>query len=135
MIDIEGGCFCGDIRFRASIDETRVGLCHCRDCQIFSGSAFRTAASAAPEDFVFTRGEPRIYTKTSDRGTKRHLAFCGTCGTHICALPDSDLQRVTIRLSSCDGFEQLTPAAEIFCQSRVAWLEPVAGARQFDTMP
>jgi hypothetical protein len=39
---IEGGCHCGSIRFEAEVDPATVVICHCTDCQTFSGSASRT---------------------------------------------------------------------------------------------
>ena len=40
MPTITGGCLCGKIRYRADAEPAFVGLCHCRDCQKFTGSAF-----------------------------------------------------------------------------------------------
>ena len=137
MIEVEGGCLCGEVRFRTTIDEKRIGICHCRDCQILGGSAYRVTATADQDEFEFLQGEPSIYVKTSDRGTKRHLAFCPTCGTQVAALPDpaSDLQTVSVRVSTCKEFAKLKPAGEVFCRSRVNWLEPIEGLVQFETMP
>lgn len=137
MIDVEGSCLCGEVQFSATIDQNRIGICHCRDCQIVGGSAYRVTGTASPEEFEFTQGKPSIYIKTSDRGTKRHMAFCPTCGTHVAALPDaaSDLQMVSVRVSCCDEFAQLKPVGEVFCSSRVEWLEPIAGIVQFEKMP
>ena len=45
---IEGGCHCGGIRFEAEVDPAAVVICHCTDCQTFSGSAFRTVALTKP---------------------------------------------------------------------------------------
>ena len=36
----EGGCACGQLRFRARGEPLRVGLCHCMTCRNESGSAF-----------------------------------------------------------------------------------------------
>lgn len=136
-MEITGQCFCGEIAYRATIDPNRVGLCHCRDCQISSGSAFRVVAAVDPENFAFTNGSPRTFTKVSDRGFKRHLTFCGTCGTQLCAVPDpdSDLQSVSVRLATCDQFAELRPSGEVFCSSRVDWLSPLEGTKQFERMP
>ena len=35
---ITGACHYGAISYEAEIDPATVGLCHCTDCQIFSGS-------------------------------------------------------------------------------------------------
>ena len=40
MARIEGGCLCGKVRYSASGDPAFVGVCHCRDCQKWTGSAF-----------------------------------------------------------------------------------------------
>ena len=137
MLEIEGACLCGEVTYRAWIDEGRVGICHCRDCQILGGSAYRVTASAKLEEFVFTKGEPRTYTKTSARGTHRLMAFCPNCGTQMAGLPhpDSDLQTVSVRVSTSDDFVRLKPVAEVFCHSRVDWLDPMEGLLQIEAMP
>lgn len=136
-MEVTGKCFCGEVQFKARFDKKWFGICHCTDCQTFSGSAFRITAPARSEDFEFTSGTPTIFTKITERGTKRHMAFCPTCGTHVCALPDpeSDIQSVSVRASLCDGFGEWKPVAEAFCSSRRAWLKPIEGAKQYETMP
>ncbi|MEM8563689.1 MAG: GFA family protein [Pseudomonadota bacterium] len=133
-----GACFCGDITYRATINADFIGVCHCRDCQIFGGSAFRMVALAKPEDFKITHGEPKYFDKTSASGNTRRMVFCGQCGTHLCSLPPEpmgDDSFVSIRISTCDDFASLAPIAEIYCESRVAWLTPMQGTLQFERMP
>lgn len=135
-MDITGQCFCGAIHYEASVDPGRIGICHCRDCQIFSGSAFRTAAVVARGDLRFTRGTPRTFEKTSERGTVRDMAFCGVCGTHLCSLPPGDEDGfVSLRIASSHQFDRLRPVIEIFCDARVAWLAPLEGTFQAPKMP
>lgn len=38
---VDGSCHCGSIRFSADIAPGKVMVCHCSDCQKFTGSAFR----------------------------------------------------------------------------------------------
>ena len=137
-MEISGACFCGSIQYEASIDAGRIGMCHCRDCQIFSGSAFRMSGIVDPESFKFTKGHPKQFEKLAGSGKKRSMAFCGECGTHLCSLPDetgADAGFVSIRLATSDQFSQLTPKFEIFCDSRVDWLSDVDGATQIARMP
>jgi len=42
-----GGCFCGDVRYRAEADPFRVVHCHCGTCRRLSGAAFLTGAGIA----------------------------------------------------------------------------------------
>jgi len=37
---IEGGCLCGKVRYSADVEPTFVGVCHCKNCQKGTGSAF-----------------------------------------------------------------------------------------------
>ena len=137
-MEITGGCFCQAVRYEAIIDHGRVGVCHCRDCQIFSGSAFRTAGFVAPEDFAFSMGEPKYFVKTGDSGKIRRMAFCDQCGTHLCSMPsEGDMQSgyISLRISSSDQFDQVKPTAELYCASRVSWLKPMEGTVEFQGMP
>ena len=134
---ISGCCFCGEIEYVAEIDENRVGICHCRDCQIFSGSAFRTVGVARRDKFSFTKGAPRYFDKTADTGRIRRMAFGSTCGTHLASLPEDMTQEgalVSVRVANSDAFGQLTPTGEVFCDSRVPLLKPIDGARQYPRM-
>lgn len=40
---ITGGCHCGAIRYEAEVDPATAGICHCTDCQVLSGTAFRVS--------------------------------------------------------------------------------------------
>jgi len=132
-----GSCFCGEIEYRVEIEGARIDICHCRDCQIFSGSAFRTSCMVPSSSFHFVRGTPNTFDKTAESGQVRRMAFCGTCGTHLCSMSPLGAQDgyVSVRISTSRQFDQLRPAGELFCSSRVAWLPPLEGMRQFPGMP
>lgn len=40
MTNVTGGCLCGKVRFTASGEPDRVGLCHCLDCRKHHGALF-----------------------------------------------------------------------------------------------
>ena len=64
-MQISGSCFCGEVEYEAELDEGMVGICHCRDCQVFSGSAFRLSGIVPPDRFRFTRGTPKHFSSSS----------------------------------------------------------------------
>lgn len=133
-----GGCYCGAITWAARIDPKRVGICHCRDCQIFSGSAFRLAAPVAPGDFEITTGTPRTFEKTAASGKVRRMLFCGDCGTHLCSVPPDDKAPgafVSVRAATSNDFAELAVAGELWCQSRLPWMPEIAGTLKFDREP
>ena len=76
---IPGGCACGQIRYELKSQPYDAGWCHCRTCQLNSGSPAMVFASVPPQDFVFTKGADKLRTfKSSSFG---HRTFCGECGT------------------------------------------------------
>ena len=135
---VTGGCFCDAIKYRAEVDENFVGVCHCRDCQIFAGSAFRMSSMVQPGSFEFTEGAPRFFDKKADSGKVRRMAFCGECGTHLSSMPidpDEEGGFVSLRLATSNEFRDLPPKFELFCDSRVDWLEPLKDVMQVPRMP
>lgn len=120
---VDGSCHCGAVQFEAEIDPKRVGLCHCTDCQIFSGSAFRTAVQVREDDFRLLTGQPALYEKTAESGTLRRLAFCDRCGTHLYGMePSAEHTRYSVRVGTLKQRAQLRPIAQIWCRSEVPWL-------------
>ena len=44
---IEGGCLCGKVRYSADAEPAFVGVCHCKNCQKGTGTAFAMVVAAA----------------------------------------------------------------------------------------
>ena len=44
---IEGGCLCGKVRYSADAEPAFVGVCHCKNCQKGTGTAFSIVVAAA----------------------------------------------------------------------------------------
>src|SRR5262245_53808696 len=68
---VDGGCHCGHIRFEADVDPETAGICHCTDCQALSGSAYRPNVRTVRGGFKLLAGQPKLYIKTAESGTKR----------------------------------------------------------------
>lgn len=142
---INGGCHCGNIQYKAEIDENKVILCHCTDCQQMSGAPFRGIVVTTGDKFSLT-GNLKAYIKeTANSGNPRTQSFCPECGTHIYATSveklgidepvDRSKKMYNVRLGTVQQKDKLKPTMEIWCDSREAWLEPVEGTKQFATGP
>jgi hypothetical protein len=123
---VDGGCHCGAIRYKAEVDPASVGVCHCTDCQRFSGSPWRASVRAKAEDVHLT-GEPKVYVKTADSGTRRGQAFCGTCGSPLYAFTPDDPQTFNLRLGSVNQRAELPPHVQIWCDSALPWAQDIGG--------
>jgi len=53
---VEGKCHCGQITYEAIVDPEKVTVCHCTDCQMLSGSAYRASAIDAPTTYSLRVG-------------------------------------------------------------------------------
>jgi len=120
---ITGACHCRAVRYEADVDPATAGLCHCSDCQVLSGTAFRVSVRALPDSFRIVDGTPRIYVKTAESGTQREQAFCETCGSPIyAATPGAEPKIYSIRVGTIDQRDQLRPVAQIWTRSQLPWL-------------
>ena len=119
---IDGGCHCGRLSYEADVDPEKVGVCHCTDCQTLSGSAFRTVVPAPKETFTLRTGQPKIYVKTAESGTKRAQAFCPECGTPIYSSAVRDAPVFFIRVGTTRQRAQLPPKSQVWCRSALDWV-------------
>lgn len=124
-MQIDGACHCGQISFTATIDASRVMVCHCNDCQVLSGAPFRAVAIAAV-DALTIQGEPKRYIKVADSGNPRAQLFCGNCGTPLFATAPENATHVVIRLGCVTQRAQLMPAAQIWTNAAMPWLHDLA---------
>ena len=123
-MQVTGGCHCGAVRFTADIDPSGVLLCHCTDCQVLSGSAFRMVARA-PVDTFAIRGEVKRYVKVAQSGNRRAQVFCPECGTPLYAAAADNPTSVGIRLGCVDQRAELKPTFQIWCHSALPWLAQI----------
>ncbi|WAJ36331.1 GFA family protein [Pseudomonas sp. GOM7] len=111
MPHITGGCLCGQVRFTASGQPYRVGLCHCLDCRKYHGALFHASAIFA-QDAVTIEGETGQYGG-------RH--FCPRCGSSVFSRTADEIE---LNLGSLDEPNQFTPTYELWTIRREAWLPP-----------
>src|SRR2546421_4027431 len=79
---LEGGCYCGALRYVAEGEPTLKAQCHCRECQYISGGSPNMFMLMPPDGFRYTKGAPKQFTRSDlERAVTRE--FCAECGTHI----------------------------------------------------
>lgn len=122
---VHGRCHCGAISFEAVIDPELAVICHCTDCQRFSGSAFRAIVPAGAEHFRL-HGAPRIYVKTADSGRRRAQAFCEICGASIYSADAEDPSSFNIRLGLLDEREEVPARTQIWRTSALEWAQNIS---------
>lgn len=124
---VHGECHCGDIAFEADVEPDRVTLCHCTDCQVLTGTAYRTTVRAPAETFVLLRGAPTTYVKTGDSGRQRVHGFCGRCGTPLYSVAAGNATTYGLRVGPLRERRELHPARQIWCRSALDWSADIRG--------
>ena len=122
-MQVRGRCHCGRIAYEAEVDPEDVSVCHCTDCQMLTGSAYRVSVRATAESFQLLSGQPQSYIKTAESGAKRAHSFCPNCGTPTFARAVENPTTYSLRIGCLDQRASLPPRKQIWCQSAMPWSE------------
>jgi hypothetical protein len=134
MAQIVGGCLCGKVRYSTNAEPAFTGVCHCRDCQKFSGSAFATVI-AVPKDTLSVQGKLNSFSKPGDTGQSMTRSFCPECGSGVLDEAAVMPGLVMINVGSLDDPSWVKPGMQIYCDSAQPWVELGGGMQSFAKMP
>ena len=133
---MQGRCHCGEITYEADVAVGTVNVCHCRDCQMLSGTAFRAGVPAPAGGFRILTGKPRQYIKVADSGARRVHAFCGTCGSPVYSSAEHNPKSYTLRLGALGTPDALgRPVRQIWTKRRLSWIPPLQGVPEQESQP
>ena len=79
----EGGCACGQVRYKTKAEPTLTSVCHCRYCQLRTGSAFGISVYIDSKNVERLSGELKEFEYETESGTKITTEFCSNCGTTV----------------------------------------------------
>ena len=132
---IEGGCYCGSLRYTAEGEPLFKGQCHCRECQYISGGHPNAVMAMPAATFRYTKGSPKPFAR-SDLSNPVTREFCGQCGTHILAkssrVPGAVLLKVgTFDQPSLYGGPQMV----IFTVDKQSFHHVPEGVPSFERVP
>lgn len=96
----EGGCHCGQVRFRVRADLATLGECNCSVCT----KKGILHLGAAREDFELLSGEDALATYRFNTGTAQHI-FCRHCGIHAFGVPRLHPDRITVNARCLDNID------------------------------
>ena len=96
----EGGCHCGQVRFRVQGDLDHVSVCNCSICTM-KGILHMMVPR---EQFELLRGEDAITTYKFNTGVAKHT-FCRHCGIHSFYTPRSMPDGISVNVRCLDGVD------------------------------
>ena len=121
MSQMTGGCLCGRVRYVVTGEPMRSGLCHCRDCQRYTGSAFEPWLLLATNQ-VTLHGDMKTFDMTGGSGQVIHRHFCANCGSGVVNKADRLPGTIIVLAGTLDDPTAFVPTVEIYCSAAQPWM-------------
>jgi len=134
MAQITGGCLCGKVRYSADGEPAFVGVCHCRNCQKETGSAFCTVVGI-PQTALSMQGDLTTFNDKGDSGKTLFRRFCPICGSTVMEQAEAMPDLVMLTVGTLDDPSWVRPTMEIYCDSAQPWVQLGGEMRRFAKMP
>ena len=130
---LEGGCYCGNVRYVAEGEPMMKAQCHCRECQYITGGSPNVFVAMPISEFSYTKGSPKQFTRTDiERPVTRE--FCPECGTHIVTRPQG-FPAVIVKVGTLDDPSVFQPEMAIYTIDRQPFHEIADGLKTFERLP
>jgi hypothetical protein len=127
----EGGCACGEVRYRLTADPLFVHCCHCRRCQRQTGSAFVINVLIEADNVELLAAEPRAVPVPRE-GRKDQLIWrCPTCEVALYSRYNHPGVSF-VRAGTLDEPSSVAPDVHIFTRSKLPWVALPEGVPAFD---
>jgi len=114
---IEGGCFCGAVRYRASQAPDASMICHCRSCRRLAGAPAVGWVTFEARAVALT-GEPGEFSSSAPvrRG------FCRSCGTQLTYRHAARPDELDIATRTLDAPEAFPPTHHSWLSDDLPWV-------------
>ena len=125
-----GKCSCNGVQFQIDLDQLKsIVNCHCNSCRGMNGSAFSTYAAVLEEGFTLTHGKDLLQSHSISEQAKKH--FCSRCGTPIYNANPKYKGFKIVYLGTLPDLAHMTPKANIFCESKLEWVDHLSAIKSF----
>jgi hypothetical protein len=130
---VEGGCYCGAVRYVAEGDAMMKAQCHCRECQYISGGGPNLFVAMPADGFSYTKGSPKQFSrKDLERPVTRE--FCAECGTHLVTLMPGRPMTV-LKVGTFDDPSLGQPQLAIYTIDKQVFHQIPEGMPAFERLP
>src|SRR5205823_1390761 len=102
-------------------------VCHCRDCQRQSASAFSIVVGVSRDAFRVDGDTLRSFTTIGEEhGSENMRHFCGECGSPIYTANEHYPDVYILKAGTLDDTSWLEPQIELWGESAQPWVEPTS---------
>lgn len=118
---LTGCCLCGAVRFAVTPPTKWCAHCHCSLCRRAHGAAFVTWFGVDRPQFALIAGVESLTWFQSTPRARR--GFCSRCGSTIFFESENWPGEIHIALALMEGPIDREPAAHVFFDTHVSWIE------------
>jgi hypothetical protein len=134
-MDVQGGCYCGAVRYRATGEPLLRAQCHCRECQYITGGSPNVFMALPEAGFSYTKAQPKQFRR-KDLPKPVTRDFCAECGTHLVARSPSLPGAVILKVGTLDDPSAFGgPQAAIFTIDKQPFHQIASGVAVFERVP
>ena len=131
---IEGGCYCGEVRYRFDGDLGPAMQCHCRECQYITGGNPNVFVIMPESGLRFIKGELSSFQrKDIETAVTRH--FCPKCGTAVGTTTPGAPGVFVMKVGTMDNAEFFQPDMAIFAKDAMPFHHIPDRVRSFEELP
>jgi len=130
---INGGCLCGVITFELDEDFNVFHQCHCKQCQVLTGSAFASNLFTHPQNISWLRGIDSIVVYEHP-GRDFSKSFCKFCGS---AVPFVNKKRTSLVVPAGSITSKIREKvhANIFVSEKACWSNTESEVKNYEFLP
>jgi hypothetical protein len=117
----EGGCACGEVRYRLTSDPLFTHCCHCLNCQRQTGSAFVINLLIEADRVELLAGDPQPIAVPRSGRKKQKIWRCSNC--QVAVFSQYTRRRVHfVRAGTLDDPAAVAPDVHIYTRSKLPWV-------------
>ena len=119
----DGGCTCGNVRFRMESAPLFVHCCHCRWCQRETGASFALNALVESDRVRAVAGRPEPTPTPTNSGKGQDIWRCPDCRVALWSHYAGFGDKVSfVRVGTLDRADRIVPDIHIFTESKQPWV-------------
>lgn len=131
MSDLEGGCACGEVRYRLTSAPMFVHSCHCLNCQRQTGTAFVLNMLIEASRVQLLGGAPTAVPVPRENGLHR-IFRCPTCQVAVWSEYGGRSEVLFVRAGTLDDPARVSPDVHIYTRSKLPWITLPAAVPAFE---
>lgn len=135
MGKVDGGCLCGAVTYTCDAEPVFTAVCHCRDCQRQTGTAFSVIVGVPAQAFELSGEVATHVTIGEDHGRETKRRFCPECGSPVMSESDGIPDVVIVKAGTLDDPSWLAPQIEVWGKSAQPWVVPAEGRPRLERGP